>query len=89
MRPPQQPAPRAAAAGLGLARMRASQQHAARRGRQPVDAGARGAAKDAQEVVFYKWRRRRNLKVLPPLQQRMVDFRERHLSTWGTLPAIA
>jgi hypothetical protein len=89
MRPPQQPAPRAAAAGLGLARMRASQQHAARRGRQPVDAGARGAAKDAQEVVFSQWRRQRNPEVLPPLQQRMVDFRERHLSTWGTPPAIA
>ena len=89
MRPPQRPAPRAAAAGLALARIRASPPRAARRGRQPVDAGARGAAKDAQEVVFYKWRRRRNLKVLPPLHQRMVDFRERHLSTWGTPPAIA
>ena len=89
MRPPQRPAPRAAAAGLGLARMRASPQRAARRGRQPVDAGARGEAKDTQEVVFYKWRRRRNLKVLPPLQPRMVDVRERHLSTWGTPPAIA
>jgi hypothetical protein len=69
--------------------MQARQQRAARRGRQPVDAGARGAAKDAQEIVFYKWRRRRNLKVLPPLQQRMVDVRARHLSTWGTPPAIA
>jgi hypothetical protein len=89
MRPPQRPAPRAAAAGLGLARMQARQQRAARLGRQPVDAGARGEAKDVQEVVFYTWRRRRHLKVLPPLRQRMVDFRERHLSTWGTPPAIA
>src|SRR5262249_44649705 len=32
---------------------------------------------------------RPNPEVLPPLQQRMVDFHERHLSTWGTPPAIA
>ena len=52
MHPPQRPAPQAATAGICLARMRASQKHAARRGRQPGDAGARGEEKDAQEVVF-------------------------------------
>src|SRR6266567_9632024 len=67
--PPQQSAPRAAAAGISLARMRASQQRAARLGRQPVDAGARGEAKDAQEVVFSKWRRRRHVEVLLPFTQ--------------------
>src|SRR5215813_10376891 len=68
-----------------LARMRASS--APRLGRQPGDADARGEEKDAQEVVCSKWRRRRNLKILPPLKQRIVDVRERHLSTCGTLPA--
>ena len=86
---PQRPAPQAAIAGICLARMRASQQHAARRGRQLVDAGARGVVQDAQEVVFSQWRRQRNPEVSPPLQPRMVDVRERHLSTWGTPPAIA
>src|SRR5712691_8979138 len=40
-------------------------------------------------VVFSKWRRRRNLEVLLPLKQRLVNFRERHISTRGTPPALA
>src|SRR5712691_4208199 len=40
-------------------------------------------------VVFSKWRRRRNLEVLLPLKQRLVNFRERHISTCGTPPALA
>jgi len=47
--------------------MRASPPRAAPRGRQPVDTGARGEAKDAQEVVFSQWRRRRHFEVFPPL----------------------
>ena len=86
MHPPQRPAPQAATAGICLARMRASQQHAARRGRQPGDAGARGEEKDAQEVGFYKWGRQRNFEGLLSFKQSMVDFRERHLSPCGTPP---
>jgi hypothetical protein len=66
MRPPQRPAPQAAAAGIGLARMQASP--AARRASWSVagKAGARGEAQDAQESVITRLLRHGTLASVPP-----------------------